>query len=917
MTFLRKMDEISFIRQTRKRENQDSNPVAKKREKAFKKRKIAAILKKCDNSRTQEESKYIDEHPEVVKEVVERAKRVEKYKDRALEKEDKAEILEAKAKKLASVISNAKHLVVYSGAGISTSAKIPDYRGPQGIWTLLQKGEEIGDHDLSLAEPTFTHMALYELHRRDILKYVVSQNCDGLHLRSGLPRFSLSELHGNMYVEVCKSCKPALEYWRLFDTTPLTSRFQHKTNRRCRVCANPLIDTIVHFGERGSLKWPLNWNGATKAVEKADVILCLGSSLKVLKKYPWLWALDKPVKQRPKVYIVNLQWTPKDSIASLKINGKCDEVMQIVMKYLTVVVPIYDRLEDPIFQHASLLKEEELHTASQPMLKRVKNIDDDKDEDDDDEDFNQNDESTNTLSSDKQTLSNESEDQSQSAESINTFMGVIKSETNQDLELNAIKSNENSGNCHENVEELTEASQESTEVSQISTEIQTNKIDNSDDVEEVKIKIETTGSIETTHENGKLISIKQDIEETVDLTEDEPITINGHRKNNKYVEPKEEIIDFEELIDNLEVKMTEQPKDSNNIVVKQEEPVKLEEQIKVSEPNPPSPVILESKLIKEEEQATTIKKEVKSDPSIANIILQQNQNLIDMALLNNSLLTASLAFAPIETTSKEALTATALILNYNNQIISTLTNNLNLLPYSNGLNPSTMNGSSIMNSQSRPICDKSNVVRNDFYENDIEMVNSDDMSDEEDTTSSSITRQLNETPEQYYKQLFANYCKAINDNLPKWSDVNYAYSGLHTIVNLPPDDANLWKNHEDMLNGKKLRSSTVIERKAAKAECKFCYDKYEAMICQFYKPINREFKITTYRNEKLIVCECCDYTDEDEEEQINEEENSKLVTTNNDDKDKSSNTVIRTVTKAGWFGKGYRKIQKKRKKVST
>ncbi|XP_006109795.1 LOW QUALITY PROTEIN: NAD-dependent protein deacetylase sirtuin-7, partial [Myotis lucifugus] len=250
------------------------------------------------------------------------------------------------------------------------AASIPDYRGPNGVWTLLQKGRRVSAADLSEAEPTLTHMSIARLHEQKLGQHGVSQNCDGLHLRSGLPRSAISELHGNMYIEVCTACTPNREYVRVFDVTERTALHRHQTGRACHKCGAPLRDTIVHFGERGTLGQPLNWEAATQAASKADTILCLGSSLKVLKKYPCLWCMTKPPSRRPKLYIVNLQWTPKDDWAALKLHGKCDDVMQLLMDELGLEIPPYSRWQDPIFSLATPLRAGEEGSHSRKSLRR-------------------------------------------------------------------------------------------------------------------------------------------------------------------------------------------------------------------------------------------------------------------------------------------------------------------------------------------------------------------------------------------------------------------------------------------------------------------------------------------------------------------------------------------------------------------
>ncbi|GLH08941.1 NAD-dependent protein deacetylase Sirt7 [Gryllus bimaculatus] len=363
-----KMAVKSELNSTTKRKAAQAVKFCVKQERNVMLKKVYALLKKTEVDRSEEEKHFLLNYIDLVKEVRRRIERQKKLKERLKEVEDPPDVIAKKCIMLAEALSASRRLVVYTGAGVSTAACIPDYRGSNGIWTLLQQGKDVGLHDLSKADPTLTHMSLTKLYQVGIIKHVVSQNCDGLHLRSGLPREALSEVHGNMYVEVCRQCQPVREYLRLFDVTENTGRFNHRTGRRCYKCSGALVDSIVHFGERGTLKWPLNWPGAVTASANADTILCIGSSLKVLKRYPWLWGMDKHPKKRPKLYIVNLQWTPKDDQAVLKINARCDSVMEQVMQILQLDIPKYNRLMDPIFVHATSLNPAETHTTTKPLL---------------------------------------------------------------------------------------------------------------------------------------------------------------------------------------------------------------------------------------------------------------------------------------------------------------------------------------------------------------------------------------------------------------------------------------------------------------------------------------------------------------------------------------------------------------------
>jgi NAD-dependent SIR2 family protein deacetylase len=214
--------------------------------------------------------------------------------------------LDRRIETLARWMFEAKHLVAFTGAGISTESGLPDFRGPDGIWTRQAKGLPTKPRPFDSAEPNAGHMAIVELQELGKLDFLISQNVDNLHLKSGIRPDLLAELHGNTTKLRCTRCQAQVD-----KSSGLTT---------CS-CGGKLVSSVVNFGQ------PLPQKDLTDSYQHSqhcDLFVVVGSSLVV---YP---AADMPrvaLEAEARLVILNKGETPYDRVAHLRFDEQIGQVL--------------------------------------------------------------------------------------------------------------------------------------------------------------------------------------------------------------------------------------------------------------------------------------------------------------------------------------------------------------------------------------------------------------------------------------------------------------------------------------------------------------------------------------------------------------------------------------------------------------
>jgi len=228
-------------------------------------------------------------------------------------------------------IAKSKRLVVFTGAGISTESGLPDFRGPDGVWTRRDKGlPPPKSKPWHSVDPNAAHYAIVELQNLGLLDFLISQNVDNLHLKSGIRPELLAELHGNTTLMRCLQCDRQMTHeeagWdqKIFGPGYRTSPSQpHQP--QCPYCGGRIISSIVNFGD------PLPENELNTALDHSktcDVFLAVGSSLVVT---PAAYMPQMALQAKAKVILLNEGETPFDKAVHIRIHGKAGVILpQIV-----------------------------------------------------------------------------------------------------------------------------------------------------------------------------------------------------------------------------------------------------------------------------------------------------------------------------------------------------------------------------------------------------------------------------------------------------------------------------------------------------------------------------------------------------------------------------------------------------------
>jgi NAD-dependent deacetylase len=234
------------------------------------------------------------------------------------------------------IIDHSPRVVALTGAGISTDSGIPDFRGPQGVWTLNPKAERMSDiryyvadpevrrlswqsrlaHPAWTAAPNAGHRALVALERRGRLHALITQNIDGLHQRAGHAADRVIEVHGTVHRAVCLDCG-----WRGPMQEVLDRVRQGEADPACATCGGILKSDTISFGQP---LVPEVIDRAMRAAEDADCLLAIGSTLQV---YPIAAVVPAAKNHGAELIIVNAEPTPFDAIADVTLTGGIGEIL--------------------------------------------------------------------------------------------------------------------------------------------------------------------------------------------------------------------------------------------------------------------------------------------------------------------------------------------------------------------------------------------------------------------------------------------------------------------------------------------------------------------------------------------------------------------------------------------------------------